>query len=185
MAFATPAELAAYTKGRISATDARVPDLLEGATRAIQRYAGWHIWPEQTETFVLDVNGSDYVQLPTLRLTGVTSVTPRGSTVLTDDTDFEWTSLGIIRRLGGYSFDDKFRGLTVVATHGFDSVPDLKQVVLQAVSMALSSPTGATREQAGQVAMSWATTAPGVSGGLTLLDRDLAVVNTYKLPRGL
>jgi hypothetical protein len=40
---------------------------------------------------------------------------------------------------------------------------------------------GATREQAGIYAASWATTAPGVSGGMSLLARDTAVLDTYRL----
>ena len=76
--------------------------------------------------------------------------------------------------------------MQIKVQHGFDldAVADLKQVVQQVVGNAISSPLGATREQAGAVSVSWATTAPGVSGGLSLLERDLMILDRYKLPRG-
>ena len=42
-------------------------------------------------------------------------------------------------------------------------------------------PMGATREQAGQVSVSWAYN-EGVSGGLTFTARDRALLDAYRLP---
>jgi len=179
VAFATPAELSAYTKGAISPSDERSQLVLDGATEAIRRYCGWNIAPAEDVTATLDGGGS-VLYLPSLRVNSVASVQVDGSPV----TDFEWSHrTGNLRRRGGH-FPESWGGVVVVFNSGYEAVPaDLKQVVLQVASIALSSPTGATREQAGQVAMSWATTAPGVAGGLSLLERDLAVVNSYRLPK--
>lgn len=186
MAFATPSELSAYTKGRISASDPRADDLISGATLAIQRMVGWHVAPVQTDTVLLDgASVGDLLALPSLKVRDVTSIATLewGVSATLDPGLYEWSANGNVRRRYGYAWPYGFRNVSVTFTHGFDEVPDLKQVVLQVVAQALSSPTGATREQAGQVAMSWATTAPGVSGGLSLLQRDLDVVAAYTLPK--
>jgi hypothetical protein len=184
VAFATPAELSAYTKGLISPTDERSQPLLDGATEALRRYAGWHIAPAEDVSAILD-GGGEVLYLPSLQVNSVDSLTIDG--VPQDLSLFEWSRVtGNLRRKSscGRGFAEVWGGYEVVFNSGYDVVPaDLKQIVLQVVSVALSSPTGATREQAGQVAMSWATTAPGVSGGLSLLDRDYAVLAAYLLPK--
>ena len=96
--------------------------------------------------------------------------------------DFEWSANGELRRAGG-SWPTSWRSVAVEFTHGFESAPDVEQVVLQVVAHALSSPMGATREQAGGLSVSWATTAPGVSGGMALLARDREVLDLYRLAR--
>ncbi|UDG78710.1 head-to-tail adaptor [Microbacterium phage IndyLu] len=178
--FATPAELSVYTKGAISPTDGRSQLILDGATEAIQHYAGWNIAPAEDVTVTLD-GGGHVLYLPSLKVNSVASVTVNG----TPTTDFEWSRrTGNLRLKAGGCFPDSWGGIVVTFNSGYAETPkDLKNVVLQVASIALSSPTGATREQAGQVAMSWAVTAPGVSGGLSLLDRDLATVNLYRLPK--
>lgn len=182
MAFATPDELSAYTEGLISPTDPRSPVILDGATQAIQNFCGWHIAPPEDLTVYLD-GGTQELFLPTLKLNSIESVTVDG-TLLTD-IDLEWSRrTGNVRRKSHVGFPEAYGSIIVLFNSGYESVPQvLKQIVLQASAMALSSPTGATREQAGQVAMQWATTAPGVSGGLTLHDRDFKALSQYILPK--
>ncbi|QJD49823.1 head-to-tail adaptor [Microbacterium phage AvGardian] len=179
-AFATPAELSAYTKGAISPTDGRSQLILDGASEAIRRYVGWNVAPPEDVTVTLD-GGGTVLYLPSLKVNSVASVLVDGVAV----TDFEWSRrTGNLRRKGGLAFPEVWGGIVVAFNSGYTAVPaDLKGVVLQVSSIALSSPTGATREQAGAVAMAWATTAPGVSGGLTLLERDLAIVDSYRVPK--
>lgn len=189
MAFATPAELSAYTEGGISAADPRADIILDGATRGIQRYAGWHIAPERTETIRLDgAYVGNVLQLPSLLVKNVVSVKAYhkfddGFDTI-DQFSYGWSANGNIEHFSKWGWPYGYRNIEVTFTHGYDldEVTDLKQVVLQVSAQALSSPTGATREQAGQVSMQWATTAPGVAGGLSLLARDLEIVNSYKLP---
>jgi hypothetical protein len=182
-AFATPAELSAYTKGAVSPTDGRSQLVLEGASEAIRRYAGWNIAPPEDVTVTLDGGGS-VLYLPSLKVNSLDSITVDGVPWVSG-ADYEWSRrTGNVRRRDGGFFPEVWGGIVVVFNSGYTTVPaDLKEIVLQVSSIALSSPTGATREQAGQVAMSWAITAPGVSGGLSLLDRDLAILNTYRLPK--
>jgi hypothetical protein len=141
--------------------------------------------PVIDDTQVLDGPGSRLLVLPTLHLTAVTAVAVRwGSQMITwaEDQDFDWSENGelfALRRCWPW----RFRSVTVGFTHGFESAADVVQVIQQVVANAISSPMGATREQAGQVSISWATTAPGVSGGITLLDRDRETLDMYRIRR--
>lgn len=173
-------QFAAATGGQVAASDARLGPLLDAASAAVRRYCGWHISPVAEETLVLDGPGGDLLVLPTLRLEMVTSLTVSGEAV--DVAGLEWSGNGEVRRRGGWP--DRFRSVVIGIRHGFADAPDVQQIVQQVVANAISSPMGATREQAGQVSVQWSTTAPGVSGGLSLLERDLAVLDRYRLPGG-
>lgn len=174
-AFATPEELAGYSQGKLSASDPRLVEVLAGASNAIRRYCGWHVAPVVEEEFVLDGPGGRVLALPTLRLVEVLAASDSGRAL--DAGTLEWSHDGTIR---GY-WHDRFRGVRITARHGFESAPEIKQMVLAACSRALSSPSGATREQAGALSVSWATVAPGVSGGLALMGHELALLEGYRL----
>jgi hypothetical protein len=179
--FIAAEEFAAGTGGKVSAADPRLDVLLKGASAAVRRYCGWHIAPVLQEELVLDGPGGPLVLLPTLHLVDVVS--------FADDTrdvqpaDLEWSDRGMVRRRGS-RWTSKFRGIRATVQHGFDEAPDVAQIVQQVVANAIASPMGATREQAGQVSISWASTGPNVSGGISLLERDLAVLDLYRLPKG-
>ncbi|MFB7798938.1 Gp19/Gp15/Gp42 family protein [Isoptericola sp. NPDC056134] len=176
----TAAEFSAGTGGKIAADDPRVQKLLDGATRAIRRYCGWHVAPVLTETVKLDGPGGSLLRLPTLRLVDITVLKEGG--VDQDVESLEWSEKGMIRRRHG-CWTDRFRGIEATIEHGFEDADDVKQIIQQVVANAISSPLGATSEAAGALSVSWATTAPGVSGGLSLLERDLAVLELYRLEK--
>lgn len=171
------AEFSVGTGGKVAATDTRVPPLIAGATAAIRRYCGWHIAGLAEQEFTGDCDGSGLIVVPSMRVVSLVSLTVHG--VELDVDDVEWSHNGEIQVP---SCAPGFRAVTVTVEHGFESAPDVKQIIQQVVAVAISSPFGATREQAGQVAMQWATTAPGVSGGLSLLDRDFQTLDLYRLP---
>lgn len=174
----TTTEFSAGTKGKVSADDPRLPQLIEGASTAIRRYCGWHVTPVVEETITLDGAGGSLLLLPTLNVEDITSVTVNGTAL--DVAELEWSQKGMVRR---NCWPHKFRSIVVTYRHGFETAPDLMQIAQQVVANAISSPLGATSEQAGALSVSWATTAPGVSGGLSLLQRDYAVLDQYKLPK--
>jgi hypothetical protein len=178
--FVTPAELSAYTKGAVPESDPRSQPAIDGASEAIRRWCGWNVAPAEDLTYALD-GGGQVLYLPTLKLNALTSVVVEGQPV----TDLEWSErTGNVRRRDHCDFPDVWGSVEVTFNSGYDEAPaDLKQIVLQVVASLLSSPSGATREQVGQVSVMWATTAPGVSGGLSLLARDLEVLAAYRLPR--
>lgn len=190
----TPTQLSAWTEGEVAADDARALPLLQGAVAALRRYCRWHIFPVVADVVTMDGPGGSVLHLPeTMRvlsveavtdLRGDLSVTPPGPLALTVDVDYDWSELGSVGRLGA-RWPDRYRALEVSFTHGYEpeDVPDLVQIVLQACAIALSSPMGATQERAGQLGATWATTDPGVAGGLTLLARDRALLDPYRIHR--
>ena len=184
----TPTEFSVGTGGQIKATDPRLIPLLAGASAAIRRYCGWHVAPAIRDEYVLDYEGGPLVTLPTMRLLAVDAFSARNNDLDVDK--LKWSQNGEIALSSpgrGMRLGEGFRAIRATIVHGFDldMVADLKQIVQQVVGNAISSPLGATREQAGQVSIQWSTTAPGVSGGVSLLERDYAVLNQYRLPRGV
>ncbi|QRI45417.1 head-to-tail adaptor [Arthrobacter phage Leona] len=176
----TAAEFSAWTGGKVPATDPRVEPLLAGASAGIRRYCGWHIAPVLEETLAGDGPGGRILLLPTGRLLSVVSVDNGGSAV--DVAKVDASKLGMLELRDGW-WSSRFGAVSVRVRHGYDlaDVADVAQIVKQVTANALSSPMGATREQAGMVSISWATTAPGVSGGLSLLQRDLQVLAPFKI----
>ena len=184
----SPSEFSIGTKGAIKFSDPRLPALLDGASAAIRRYCGWHIAPLIEDVYTLDYDGGSIVTLQTLRLVDVLALKVWDHEYSAEElASLKWSHNGEIAfphpGRGMYP-GAGFRAINVAMQHGFDldAVADVKQIVQQVVGNAIASPMGATKEQAGQVAISWSTTAPGVSGGISLLERDYAVLNQYKLP---
>lgn len=178
----TAAQFSTGTGGKIAASDPRVPILLAGATAGIRRYCRWHVAPVVEAAAVrFDGPGGHLLVLPTLRLTAVGPLVERG-VPLVDDVDYEWSANGEIRRLRG-RWTTRYRAITATFSHGFpaEDTP-LAAIVQQVVANAVASPMGATREQAAQISIQWAQTAPGVAGGISLLERDLALLDLYRLP---
>ncbi|QGZ16901.1 head-to-tail adaptor [Arthrobacter phage LittleTokyo] len=176
----TAAEFSAWTGGKIAEADPRVEPLLSGASAGIRRYCGWHIAPVLEETLDGDGPGGSLLLLPTGRLLSLVSATNAGTVVDLAEVDFSRS--GMLELRGGW-WSSRLGGVSVRVQHGYDlaDVADVQQIVKQVTANALASPMGATREQAGQVSISWATTAPGVSGGLSLLERDFAVLAPFKI----
>lgn len=176
----TPEDFSAWTGGKIAADDSRVEPLLRGASAGIRRHCGWHIAPVLEETLDGDGPGGRLLILPTGRLLKVLTVDNGGEAV--DAAAVDTSKSGMLELRAG-SWSSRFGAVSVRVRHGYDvaDVADVAQIIKQVTANALASPMGATREQAGQVSISWATTAPGVSGGLTLLERDLAVLAAFKI----
>ncbi|HEX7352492.1 hypothetical protein [Brachybacterium sp.] len=163
----------------VESDDPRLKLLMDGASAAVRRHCGWHIAPVVRDTItVTDHYGGGRldVLVPSGRLRAVTAVRVDGRAVR----DFAWDESGAI--WAGTLSNGPHR-IEVDVEHGYHlkEVPDLAAVVVQVSVLALASPKGAIREQAGQVAITWSQTQIGVSGGLSLLDRDLATINAYRL----
>ncbi|POH63953.1 hypothetical protein C3B59_10440 [Cryobacterium zongtaii] len=178
-ALASAADLATYSKGAISASDPRAGDALEGATTAIRNYCGWHVTPVETSELVLDGPGGRLLSLPTKNLHGIASLV-EDDAALVDNVDFRWSADGSVKRKHAL-WSDEFRIIEATISHGYAEAADLKRVVLSVVARELSSPTGATREQAGAVSISWALSAPGVSGGIALLQNERSILDFYRI----
>lgn len=177
--FVTAAQLVAFSEGKLSDTDTRLDGAVRGVSSAIRRYCGWHITPVRDEALTLDGPGGRELALPTMRLRAISEITNRG-TSLDVDADLDWSDLGEVElRMGCWS--TRYRSVTVSFTHGYEHAYDVEQTALAIANRALSSPAGVTREQAGQVSISYAITSPGVSGGLAVLGPEYAVLDTYRI----
>lgn len=184
--FATAQELSNHTQGYIAADDPAAADALSGTSKAVRKYCGWQITPPQTDTLTINGPGGYLLQLPSLYVTAVTSVTESGN-LLTEGTDYQWSENGLIRRLGcPWSCD--YRDIVVVFTHGYDpgqgeDADDVKQVVLAVAARNMASPVGAISEGSGAENVRWSQVAAGVAGGIALLPHELAILDEYKIPR--
>lgn len=140
--FATAEELASYVQSDLDRSTAELNLAIVSAS--IRTACGWSISEEVSATFVLNGTGRPTLFMPTLRLTAVTSVTELGVTV--DPTLYEWTDSGILRRLLYGIWTSAARGVTVIATHGYATVPaEIKGACLEHAARLMSSPEGGTR----------------------------------------
>ena len=69
-----------------------------------------------------------------------------------------------------------YRVVEVTFTHGYAEAPDLSAIASQVARFALASPMGRTREQAGQVAVSW-----GTVQGMAWSESNLEMMKPYRL----
>ncbi len=141
-------------------------DRMDAASAEIRRWCGWHIAPVLTQTFTVDGAGS-LVCLPTLRLVDVVAVSQDG--VATDLTTLEWSHDGYIKGLSS----TKLRGVQVTIQHGFESVPDLEQVIRDLASRA--QPAGVKSRTNGQMSVTYEV--PG------LMQHERGQLALYRLPR--
>lgn len=135
----TTADVASYTKGRLSAEDAETARLLAAALGAARRYCGWHVTPIAIDDVItLDGSGTTLLVLPTLRLTELTALTEDGIDV--DISQISVSTRGLARKRQGYVgggagcyWTDQFGGITATMTHGFAEAPEWESAVLSFV----------------------------------------------------
>ena len=164
--FASVEELSAHTLGAISADDPRAADALARGSAIIRNFCGWHVAPSVEETLTLDGPGGRLLTLPSMFVTDISSITQCDD--LVDPASYTWSALGLVTRMARWTTED--RGITVTLTHGHATSDAAKSILLSMVARDLMSPLGVVREQAGALSVTWSQTAPGVAGGITLLE---------------
>ena len=155
-------------------------DDLAAAEAAVRKYCGWHVAPVVIQDLVLDGTGTASLFVKSLRLLDVTAATVDG-TVL-DVSTLEWSEAGYLRIPGAWP--DKLRSVRLTVEHGFDEVPDVVSVIRSIAARASASPTGVVREQAGAVSIAMSQVAPGVSGGVVLMDHEKRMLDQYRITGG-
>lgn len=157
---ATPDDLASYARKPVD------PDvmtlILDGVSASIRSYCRWPIAPTYSDTVILDSDGGQILQLPSLRVTAVDSVTVDGSAV----TDFTWSQTGMLyRQKAPYPVYDRqvdgfitggwpcgFQRVSVTYTGGYDVTPDdVRLVCLSAAKREYLNPGGYERWSIGGV----------------------------------
>lgn len=151
---------------------------LAAAEAAVRSYCGWHIAPSVIEDLVLDGGGTRSLFLKTLKLRNVLAAEVSG--VAVDVATLEWSEAGFLRAPG--IFPDRLRSVKLTVEHGFDTAPDVAQIVRDIAARADAAPGGVVREQAGAVSITNSLTATGVSGGVVLMDHERRMLDKYRLP---
>lgn len=181
---ATPAQLEAWTKGKIKAGDARVPDALAAVSRSIRNRCGWHVAPAvEGHQLVLDGPGGTVLSLPSMKIKTLTTVKDDGAALdPAPGADLRVSKgTGLVKKRSGGRWSGEYGSIEVTMDHGHDKAEDLAGVCLSIAARGLASPMGATREQAGALSVNWAMAAQGVSGGIIPMSGELAIVDAYRL----
>ena len=167
-----PAELAII----LTATEA---DRLEQAEALVRGFCGWHIAPSRTETAAaFRGKGGSTLLLPSLHVTAVSSVGDAGTELLAE-TDYTWSTAGVITRAGHWSHEV----VEVTFTHGYPTPPPEVTAVVQAVAQrAVDNPSSLVRRQVGPFADTYSTTGSNQVATLALLDSEKETLRRYRIP---
>ncbi|KQY58319.1 hypothetical protein ASD11_01235 [Aeromicrobium sp. Root495] len=152
---------------------------VQRAQRAVRSYCGWHIAPAFTETLKLDGDGSNLLFLPSLKIGEIVSVVTDGRVVDLDQVDD--SEAGYLQLNAG-CWSPRPGKTFVVLTHGYENAPeDVVAVVTAVAARAIDSPSGRTREHAGEIDVGFALVGTGVSGGIALLEHEKAILDRYRV----
>lgn len=190
VAFATEAELEAYTGTSIDSTRAAL--LLDTATGAIRAHTGQTISRVTSDTVILPGNYSAALELPERPVIAVSTV-KIDDTTLTLDSDYVWdgrwtllrgtnvTGVLVINDGPLVSTSGDWGGpgaqVTVTYTHGLATVPDdIKGVCLALAARSLQSPDGVNSESIGTYSVTYGRT----GGAVSLLDDERRLLDRYR-----
>lgn len=142
----------------------------------IERYCGWHVTPERTDTVTVDGNGLQVLQLPSLHVLNVERVELDGEEL--DGSCFSWSDRGMLRLRHGV-WPREFRNVTVTLRHGYKVCPDIESVVAVLAARAVSTPTGVAAITVGGRSERYGAD----SGyGISPTSKEYAVLDAYRIP---
>lgn len=190
--FATPGDFATWARRPLSDVDTATAQLLLDAVAAeIRKACEWQVWPALSgDTLTLDGLGGFQRVLPVSRVTAITSVVDNGIT-LVEGTDYDWSTKGILDRLGNRWWSKKRRGLVLVLDHGYagnpanagpNTAPNDLILLNCAIAGREFGPAlgGIARESAGAVQVQHQKTADGVAPTVELTAGDKARLKGYR-----
>lgn len=170
--------LAFATVDDVRSTDRTAQDL-DAASQVIRNYCGWHIFPELTESLVLDGPGTPLLVLPTRRLLAVTALTETAlgtgsSAVVVNVADLEIsTRKGLVWHASRRCWTARASGIAITIRHGYPlPPPDVAQLAVSLASRLSANPQRLRRIQVGQRSEDYATD--------MLLTAELAQLDAYR-----
>lgn len=166
------------TGNALSSSDERKEAILDAVSAAVRDWCGWHVSPS-LECVYTGEGAGRLLKLPALGVTKVDRLAVLGE----DVEDYEWRDDGLIRLSPCHRFPGKWRSVVCEYTAGF-GVMGIGQIVAQIASNALVAAPGVSEEHAGNVGITYNRTGDGITGGVSLLDRDKAALSPYRLVRG-
>lgn len=178
-AFITPADIAQASGGRISATDPRLQPECDAVSAAIRDYCGWHVAPIlecETETQV----DTRVIMLPAKMVTAIQSIQVNEEAISPDS--YEHKRNGLVRMGKHPKMQGKWGAYTIRYLAGLDpSITSIRAIALQIAMNDLAATPGVRNESVGQVSISYNQATDGVAGGVSLMERDKAMLETYRI----
>ena len=170
--------LADYTQGRLDADADETAEILARSLAEVRKFCGWHVSPVLTaDEITIDGPGGRLLWLPTLRVVDLTQVTEDGVTLDVDE--LEWSANGMVRKaLSAPAWTEKFRGITVTLTHGFDS-KDFEAAVFSVADRKSQTPVGGAVVSVGPFRWS----EEKITAGSAFTAAELAILQQYRLER--
>lgn len=190
--FLTVEEFNAFTNGKFTG-DARVPVNIPAATRAIQNYCGWHIYPNVACEMAFNIRdlrdafvGADLlIQLPSRMVTGVTSVLLNAhqednTWTGIETTDYDLQESGLLKIFDVPCLDRRAK-IRIVFNSGLtaEQMSTLKELTAYRVTHAVSSSYGITSEAAGGVSVTYNAAWAGNSRSTALPDDNKEALEPY------
>ena len=131
----TTADVETFTRGRLSAADPVVQDILDAALVRARNYTGWPVSPVRSDDEVmLDGPGGRELFLPTRKIVSVASIAENGVPVDADDYVVAANIPRMVYRKNG-CWTREYASITVTYTHGFteDEAADWRRAILMMV----------------------------------------------------
>ena len=193
--FLTPSEFISFTNGKFSINDSRIKSNIPSATRSVQNYCGWHVYPNLECEMVYRVNdlrdsfvGPDVlIQLPATFVTAVKSILLNASKVGDvwvgePTTDFDLDNSGMLR-IYDIGFHDRRSKIRIVYDAGVDAsqMELVKELVAHRVTHAVSSSYGVMSETAGSVSVSYNASWAGNTRSTALPDDNKEILNPFRV----
>lgn len=190
----TTAEFDNLTGGKF-AGDIRVASSIPSASRSIQNYCGWHIYPNlecEMVYRVLDLRdcfvGRDLlIQLPATHVTQIKSILLNakfvdGAWQGDEATDYDLERSGLLR-IYDVCIADRRSKLRVVYDAGLNAnqIDVLKEIAVNRVTHAVTNAYGITSEAAGGVSVSYSTASANGAAVGSLPDHDREVLGAYRV----
>lgn len=192
--FLTVEDFNKFTNGKY-AGDQRVAQNIPSATRAIQNYCGWHIYPSLECEMVYNIKdlrdafvGRDLlIQLPARFVSDVKSIlidTVKDGDTWTGNevTDYDLNESGLIR-IFDVGLHDRRSRLRIVYDAGIDAaqMDVLKELTAHRVTHACSSSYGITSEAAGGVSVTYNASWAGNTRSTALPDDNKEILEPYRV----
>lgn len=148
---------------------------LAGASGIVRGFCRWGLTREPAAVMTIDGNGSRVLNLPTLRLNAVESVTVEGTAL--DAAGYVWSAGGQLYRDAGWPIG--FRSVTAVVDHGYDTIPDdVRIVVCSLAARYYSNPERLRSKTVGATASTFTIDAAGHE----LSELEMTLIAGYRLP---
>lgn len=127
----TVADVETFTRGRLSATDTVVQDILDAALVRARNYVGWPVSPvTEDDVITRDGPGDRRLFLPTKKIISVASIVENGTTVAPSGYVPSAETSMVYRKNGCWTCE--YAGIVVTYTHGFteDEAADWRRAIL-------------------------------------------------------